>query len=58
MNSNTGGGEHIANYVELQIIEWAKEMLNFDKKAKRFNYIRLFNGEFDWFSRCQKCNVK
>lgn len=33
MNSNTGGGEHIANYVELQIIEWAKEMLNFDKKA-------------------------
>ena len=33
MNPNLGGGEHIANYVENQVIEWAKDVLGYDPKA-------------------------
>ena len=33
MNPNLGGGEHIANYVENQVIEWAKDMLGYDPSA-------------------------
>jgi aromatic-L-amino-acid/L-tryptophan decarboxylase len=33
MNSNTGGGEHAANYVEAQVIDWCKEMLGFPSEA-------------------------
>ncbi len=29
MNSNLGGGNHVANLVEGQVINWIKEMLNF-----------------------------
>ncbi|HDZ19129.1 MAG TPA: amino acid decarboxylase, partial [bacterium] len=33
MNPNVVGGEHIANYVEEQVIEWTKEMLGYDPNA-------------------------
>lgn len=33
MNPNTGGGNHVANYVELQVLEWLKEMLGYPTKA-------------------------
>lgn len=33
MNPNVVGGEHIANYVEEQVIEWTKEMLGYDSNA-------------------------
>ena len=33
MNSNVVGGEHIANYVEDQVINWTKEMLGYDSNA-------------------------
>ena len=33
MNPNCGGGDHVANYVENQVIEWSKEMLGFDPDA-------------------------
>lgn len=33
MNPNTGGREHVANYVERQVISWACEMLGYDEKA-------------------------
>lgn len=33
MNPNTGGREHIANYVERQVIGWACEMLGYDTSA-------------------------
>ncbi|HCG02379.1 MAG TPA: amino acid decarboxylase [Chloroflexi bacterium] len=33
MNSNTGGAEHAANYVEAQVIDWCKEMLGFPAGA-------------------------
>jgi len=33
MNPNTGGREHIANYVEQQVIDWTKEMLDYDPQA-------------------------
>jgi len=33
MNTNVAGGEQIANYVETQVIEWAKEMLGYDLGA-------------------------
>ncbi|MHA2130007.1 MAG: pyridoxal phosphate-dependent decarboxylase family protein [Promethearchaeota archaeon] len=33
MNPNVVGGEHIANYVEAQVIEWTKEMLGYDPSA-------------------------
>ncbi len=29
INPNMGGGEHIPNYVERQVVEWCKEMLGF-----------------------------
>ena len=29
MNPNPGGGEHIANYVEAQVLDWCKEMLGY-----------------------------
>jgi glutamate/tyrosine decarboxylase-like PLP-dependent enzyme len=29
MNPNMGGGEHVANYVERQVINWCKEMVGF-----------------------------
>ncbi|MDQ2692592.1 MAG: pyridoxal-dependent decarboxylase, partial [Chloroflexota bacterium] len=29
MNSNLGGGNHVANLVELQVINWMKEILDF-----------------------------
>ncbi len=33
MNSNLGGGNHAANLVEEQVINWIKEMLGFPKEA-------------------------
>lgn len=27
MNPNSGGGDHVANYVEAQVLDWCKEML-------------------------------
>jgi aromatic-L-amino-acid/L-tryptophan decarboxylase len=33
MNSNLGGGNHIANMVEEQVINWIKDMLSFPKDA-------------------------
>jgi aromatic-L-amino-acid decarboxylase len=29
VNPNLGGGEHVANYVERQVVDWCKEMLHF-----------------------------
>jgi glutamate/tyrosine decarboxylase-like PLP-dependent enzyme len=33
MNPNQGGGEHAANHVENQVIEWFKEIFNFPEEA-------------------------
>ena len=33
MNTNVAGEEQIANYVELQVIEWTKELLGYDMGA-------------------------
>jgi glutamate/tyrosine decarboxylase-like PLP-dependent enzyme len=33
LNQPSGGLEHIANYVEHQVIEWVKEMLGYDQQA-------------------------
>jgi aromatic-L-amino-acid/L-tryptophan decarboxylase len=33
MNPNVGGGEHAANYVEAQMIDWCKELLGFPPEA-------------------------
>ncbi len=33
MNPNLGGGEHVANNVELQVLDWCKEMLGFPLSA-------------------------
>ncbi|HEY8686472.1 MAG TPA: pyridoxal-dependent decarboxylase, partial [Chloroflexota bacterium] len=33
MNPNVGGGEHAANYVEAQVIDWCKELLGFPPEA-------------------------
>ena len=33
MNSNLGGGEHAANYVEQQVLDWCKEMLGYPAEA-------------------------
>jgi aromatic-L-amino-acid/L-tryptophan decarboxylase len=33
MNTNNGGGNHVANYVEKQVIDWIKEMLKFPDSA-------------------------
>ncbi|MFN2144758.1 MAG: amino acid decarboxylase, partial [Anaerolineales bacterium] len=33
MNPNLGGGDHIANYVERQVIDWLKEILDFPSDA-------------------------
>ena len=33
MNPNVVGGEHIANYVEAQVLEWTKKMLGYDPNA-------------------------
>lgn len=33
MNPNLGGAEHVANYVELQVLDWCKQMLGFPPEA-------------------------
>jgi aromatic-L-amino-acid decarboxylase len=33
MNPNLGGGEHVANYVERQVLDWCKEMLGYPLEA-------------------------
>lgn len=33
MNPNVGGGDHAANYVEAQVLDWCKEMLGFPADA-------------------------
>src|SRR5271157_4570848 len=33
MNPNLGGGDHVANNVELQVLDWCKEMLGFPLSA-------------------------
>ena len=33
MNPNLGGGEHAANYVEAQVLDWCKQMLGFPIEA-------------------------
>lgn len=33
MNSNVGGAEHIATYVELQVIDWFKEVFGFPRDS-------------------------
>lgn len=33
MNPNMGGGEHVPNYVERQVVDWCKEMMDFPVDA-------------------------
>jgi aromatic-L-amino-acid decarboxylase len=33
MNPNMGGGDHVANHVEAQVLDWCKEMLGFPADA-------------------------
>ncbi len=33
INSNSGGGDHIANYVETQVLDWLKEIFAFPQKS-------------------------
>ena len=33
MNPNVGGGDHVANYVETQVLDWCKEMLGYPAEA-------------------------
>jgi aromatic-L-amino-acid/L-tryptophan decarboxylase len=33
INPNMGGGEHVANYVERQVIDWCKEMLGYPPES-------------------------
>ena len=33
MNPNVGGADHVANYVELQVLDWCKEMLAYPAEA-------------------------
>ncbi len=33
MNTNTGGGDHAANHVEKQVIDWIKEIMDFPVQA-------------------------
>ena len=33
MNPNLGGGDHAANYVEAQVLDWCKEMFGYPKEA-------------------------
>jgi glutamate/tyrosine decarboxylase-like PLP-dependent enzyme len=33
MNPNVGGGDHVANYVEAQVLNWCKEMLGYPAEA-------------------------
>jgi glutamate/tyrosine decarboxylase-like PLP-dependent enzyme len=33
MNPNLGGGDHVANDVERQVLDWCKEMLDFPREA-------------------------
>lgn len=33
MNPNLGGGEHAANYVEAQVLDWCKEMLGYPPES-------------------------
>ncbi len=33
MNPNMGGGDHVANHVEAQVLDWCKEMLGFPIEA-------------------------
>jgi len=33
MNPNVGGADHVANYVERQVLEWCKEMLGYPMEA-------------------------
>jgi glutamate/tyrosine decarboxylase-like PLP-dependent enzyme len=33
MNPNVGGAEHVANYVEQQVIDWCKQMLGYPAEA-------------------------
>ena len=33
MNPNLGGGEHVANYVEQQVLDWCKDMLGYPAQA-------------------------
>jgi aromatic-L-amino-acid/L-tryptophan decarboxylase len=33
MNPNMGGGDHVANYVEAQVIDWCKEIMGFPREA-------------------------
>ena len=33
MNPNMGGGDHVANHVEAQVLDWCKEMLGFPAEA-------------------------
>ena len=33
MNTNTGGGDHAANHVEKQVIDWVKEIVGFPAQA-------------------------
>ena len=33
MNPNLGGADHVANYVEAQVLEWCKEMLGYPREA-------------------------
>lgn len=33
MNPNMGGGEHVPNYVERQVVDWCKEIVGFPKNS-------------------------
>lgn len=33
VNPNLGGGEHVANYVEAQVLDWCRQMLNYPAES-------------------------
>lgn len=33
LNPNLGGGDHVANYVEMQVLDWLKEIMGFPEDA-------------------------
>ena len=51
MNPNMGGGDHVANYVEAQVIEWIKQMLAYPAICQRLTGERRFGGEPEWLDR-------
>ena len=55
MNSNMGGGNHAANLVEEQVINWIKEMIGFPKGCQRTTGQRRLDGQLRRSGGCTKC---